>query len=108
MPVAKGRRQRAIGPSDPRRPGLRIRHGLTAAEVAALKRLQGYACAICGRPDAPGDAALEVDHDHRHCPGREGCRRCTRGLLCGPCNRSLGRIGDRNVARLLAYLAPRR
>jgi hypothetical protein len=45
-----------------------------------------------------------VDHDHRHCPGTEGCRQCVRGLLCGKCNSGLGWIGDVNIPRLLAYL----
>ena len=59
-------------------------------------------CAICGRPGQ----RLQVDHDHRHCPGRMGCRRCVRGLLCGRCNTALGQLGDLNVERLVAYLDP--
>jgi hypothetical protein len=108
MPVAAGRRQRPLGPDDPRHPRGRVEHGLTGQEREYLKRQQGFACAICGRPDGPGDAALELDHDHRCHAGQKGCRRCVRGYLCGPCNRSLGRIGDRNVDTLVAYLTRRR
>lgn len=92
-------RQRVLGPTDSRAPIRRKAHGLTADERDALYRAQGGLCAICQQP-----RRLQVDHDHRHCPGSEGCRQCIRGLLCGPCNAGLGWIGDRNIPRLLAYL----
>jgi len=94
-------RQRVLGPGDSRAPTRRRAHGLTPAEVDALAALQGGLCAICGRPGL----RLQVDHDHRHCPGREGCRRCVRGLVCNRCNSALGQLGDENVPRLIAYLS---
>lgn len=93
-------RQRILGPTDPRSPVRRRAHGLTPAELDALKARQGGRCAICLRPSR----RLQVDHDHRHCPGREGCRQCVRGLLCGRCNSAVGWLGDANVPRLLIYL----
>ena len=94
-------RQRILAPGDSRARVRRRTHGLTADELDALIALQGGACAICGRTGE----RLEVDHDHRHCPGRQGCRRCVRGLLCGRCNTALGRFGDQRIPALLAYLA---
>lgn len=96
-------RQRALGPSDPRTPVQRKRHGLTASERAAMLTLQGGRCAICLRI-----GELEVDHDHRCCPGSTGCRRCVRGLICARCNSGLGLIGDKFVGRLITYLGGRR
>jgi len=70
----------------------------------ALYARQHGACALCGRSGVP----LQIDHDHRHCPGREGCALCVRGLLCGRCNSLLGAFGgDRNLPRLIAYLTRR-
>ena len=94
-------RQRVLGASDSRAPTRRTVHGLTPAEVDALIALQGGLCAVCGRPGQ----RLQVDHDHRHCPGPLGCRNCVRGMLCNRCNTGLGQIGDLNVPKLLRYLA---
>lgn len=93
-------RQRILSPADSRAPVRRKVHGLTANERDALAAAQGGACAICGRTGMP----LEVDHNHEHCPGREGCRLCVRGLLCHACNSGLGFLGDENIPALIAYL----
>jgi hypothetical protein len=94
-------RQRILGPTDSRAPLRRKAHGLTPAEIEALIALQSGACAICGRLGE----RLEIDHDHRHCPGRIGCRHCVRGMLCGRCNTALGRFGDRLIPQLIAYVS---
>ncbi len=93
-------RQRVLGPNDSRAPIRRKAHGLTADERDALVRLQGNACAICKEVSDK----LAVDHNHMHCPGKEGCRNCVRGMLCPRCNSALGWIGDKNIPALLAYL----
>ncbi len=93
--------QRVLGDWDSRAPVRRTMHGLTPDEVDGLRALQGGLCAVCGR----AGRRLQIDHDHRHCPGSLGCRRCVRGLLCGNCNTGLGRIGDGNIPGLLRYLA---
>lgn len=95
------RRQRVLGPFDSRAPIRRKAHGLTADERDALRAAQNGACAICGRLSD----RLEVDHDHRHCPGATGCRECIRGLLCGRCNTALGRFGDNRIPALIRYLS---
>lgn len=94
-------RQRVLGPTDSRAPIRRRAHGLTADERDALAGMQGGLCAICAR----SGQRLQVDHDHRHCPGSTGCRQCVRGYLCGRCNSALGWIGDNNIPALLRYLA---
>jgi hypothetical protein len=92
-------RQRILGPDDSRAPRRRTAHGLTSDERDALVRLQGGKCAICRRPDP----RLQVDHDHRHCPGPTGCRQCVRGMLCRSCNSGLGLI-EAHLDRLVKYL----
>lgn len=82
-------RQRPLGPDDPRNPARRSKHGLTAQEVDELIALQG-GCAVCHRRDRP----LQIDHDHRHCPGPVGCRLCVRGALCGRCNKAMWCLDD--------------
>lgn len=63
-----------------------------------LERQEGH-CAIC-QADLPIGRG-EVDHDHGHCKG--GCPECWRGVLCGPCNRTLGHYeAIRDIAE--AYL----
>lgn len=99
------RRQRVLGPSDARAPVRRSRHGLSADEIDALVAAQGGGCAICGRTDR----VLQIDHDHRHCPGPIGCRRCVRGALCPGCNTGLAMLGESldRVRRLATYLEQR-
>ena len=97
------RHQRVLGPDDSRAPARRSAHGLSVSEQDDLANLQAGRCAICGR----AGLRLEIDHDHRHCPGATGCRWCVRGLLCARCNAGLGLIGDAFVPSLLRYLAPR-
>lgn len=66
------------------------RHGITkAAYLIALER-QGGGCGICGVTEG----ILHIDHDHNHCPGKNGCEKCFRGLLCEFCNRGLGMFRD--------------
>lgn len=95
------RRQRALGPWDSRAPVRRTKHGLTPAEVDALIAAQG-GCAICHRTDAE----LQLDHDHRHCPGRIGCRHCVRGAVCHDCNMAIHYVADNpgRADELAAYL----
>lgn len=51
-------------------------------------------------------ATLQVDHDHRHCPGPFSCGLCVRGLLCSGCNATLGMINDdvERLSGLVEYL----
>jgi hypothetical protein len=38
-----------------------------------------------------GSLDTQVDHDHECCNSRRTCGRCTRGLVCGACNRLMSR-----------------
>ena len=72
---------------------LKLRYGISAAEVQSLIEKQGGTCAICRTKPA-----VHVDHDHA--TGR------VRGILCFACNRGLGKVGDSvEVLRaMIAYL----
>ena len=80
-------RQYILGPDDPRNPVPRRRHGLTVAQIIAIK---ANGCHICRRTDRP----LDIDHDHLHHPGPEGCPFCIRGALCHRCNMVVRYIDD--------------
>lgn len=79
------------------------RYGITSARFAEMLEGQGHACAMCEEPFQEGQKVC-VDHDHACCPDeRSSCGRCVRGLLCHPCNTSLGHIERKgDIAR--AYL----
>jgi hypothetical protein len=72
------------------------RYGITTDHYAALLARQGGTCAICKRP--PSARRLAVDHCHT--TGK------VRGLLCSPCNVSLGQFGDdpRRLVEAAKYL----
>jgi len=53
-------------------------------------------CQVCGSFER-----LCIDHDHSCCPGKHGCEKCVRGVLCNDCNTILGRARD-NPDRLHA------
>lgn len=69
---------------------LKREYGIGHHAYAKRKRIQGAACAICGREGFKMKAAhhtkLAVDHDHD--TGK------VRGLLCHNCNRGLGLFQD--------------
>lgn len=62
-------------------------------------------CDICG-----SDEDLHIDHDHDCCntpaSHHPTCGRCTRGHLCGHCNRALGALRDdtERLRSAIAYL----
>src|ERR1019366_539768 len=59
-----------------------------------LLAIQGGVCAICRGPEIRSSNGilwhLQVDHDHRCCPGKGSCGQCIRGPLCAHCNTSVG------------------
>jgi hypothetical protein len=82
-------------------------YGLGVGEYDALYLAQGGRCWICRR--ATGKAKrLAVDHDHACTEGHaptSACRRCIRGLLCGPCNLYvIGRLDLDALQRAYWYL----
>jgi hypothetical protein len=84
----------------------RFRDHVGAEEAyARLIVKQGGVCAICKLP--PKGSRFSIDHDHSCCPGRDGCGRCIRGLLCSSCNMGLGYFRDdkERLKRAVAYLS---
>lgn len=81
-------------------------YGISEEEYEAIKEHQGGRCYICRRATG-ATKNLAVDHDHRHCSGKRGCRDCVRGLLCSTCNQKiLGHLRDSVEAleRAVGYL----
>lgn len=60
-------------------------YGLEPGEYAQIKAAQGGKCFICQRATG-ASKALAVDHDHT--------TGYVRGLLCGPCNQTVGQARD--------------
>jgi hypothetical protein len=70
------------------------RYGITAEEYDKMFTEQKGECAICRD-------ILTVPHvDHNHITGE------VRGLLCPPCNKGIGHLGDSELkaARAVVYL----
>jgi Recombination endonuclease VII len=81
--------------ADQRKHRLRIRYGITEEQYDAMLLAQGNKCAICKKDEATcigngeGRRRLAVDHDH--------ATGAVRGLLCTPCNNSLGVFENRKT-----------
>lgn len=71
--------------------------GITLEEYDRLFESQKGVCAICGKPDMTG-RRLAIDHNHQ--TGE------IRGLLCGMCNVTLGRVQESAelLKRMIEYL----
>jgi len=67
-----------------RRAKLKHYYKLTVDAYNQLFQEQNGRCAICGEHQSKLKRRLDIDHDH--------CTEKIRGLLCGACNRSLGRF----------------
>lgn len=82
-----------------RRTKLRLKYGLSEDDFARMLAAQSGGCAICGT-DKPSGRYGVFCVDHCHETGR------IRGLLCLPCNSSLGRLGDteKAIERVLSYV----
>lgn len=65
---------------------LQARYGITAAQLDAQRKTQGYRCAICGAHEDQLPRGLFVDHDH--------LSGWLRGLLCHSCNAGIGLFED--------------
>lgn len=81
-------------------------YGISQEDYDAVKQFQNGKCFICQRATG-ASKNLAVDHDHRHCSGRTGCRECVRGLLCSSCNQGvLGHLRDdvEALQRAIDYL----
>lgn len=78
---------------------LKLKYGIGITEYEIILKNQKGRCAICGADNpkisGKGSKSLHIDHDHK--TGK------IRGLLCQPCNTSLGRFNDDPVLVLKAY-----
>lgn len=72
---------------------LKWRYGITTADFTRMLADQDGHCATC-----PSTTDLVVDHDHK--TGK------VRGILCGPCNRSIGILKEdvATIRKLAEYL----
>ena len=77
---------------------LQKKYGITLTEWNLRFDDQEGCCAICGVHQSELKRVLVVDHDHETDK--------VRGLLCTPCNTSLGRFGDNleGLMRAVNYL----
>ena len=73
-------------------------YGLTPEQYDAMVEAQTGLCAVCGQGPGVGctKTYLAVDHDHH--TGK------VRGLLCDPCNRAIGCMGN-DPERLISAAA---
>lgn len=81
------------------------KYGISLEEYLALHETQKGLCAACGNPPiskpGPGQGKHpELVVDHCHTSGK------VRGLLCDPCNRAAGCVGDdpERLRKLALYL----
>jgi len=82
-----------------RKSWLKRNYGITLEFYDYLVDLQGDTCGICGKNEKGANRGYWcVDHDHR--------TGTVRGLLCAPCNKALGQIGDteESLEKALTYL----
>lgn len=63
-------------------------YGLEPGEYAELYEFQGGLCATCPRSLGRSGRTKRLAVDHNHSTGE------VRGLICGPCNRFIGLMGD--------------
>jgi hypothetical protein len=77
---------------------LRTTYGISYEEYQKRLAAQGGGCAICGGMDSGNSKSERLPVDHCHETG------AVRGILCGPCNKGLGHLGD-DPARLMSAVA---
>lgn len=81
-------------------------YNLTRERYERILEKQGGTCAGCSTTTSRDSVLLAIDHDHACCPGKKSCGECIRGLLCDPCNQTLGLVRDSldRLLRLALYL----
>jgi hypothetical protein len=87
---------------------LKRRYGINSQEYDSILADQNGCCPICLKHHTEFDKKLSVDHIHDRVGGvdyNKGVSAAVRGLLCGPCNKALGGLGDSmdNLIRAIGY-----
>lgn len=77
---------------------LKLKHSMSVEDYNNLLVKQDHKCALCNKHVSELERRLAVDHCHE--TGR------IRGLLCMPCNTSLGQLGDdeKSLKKIISYL----
>lgn len=93
--IAQRKRWKKENPERVRSNRLKYKYGITLDQYNLILEQQGGVCAICARLNFRN---LAVDHCHK--TGK------VRGLLCDPCNVSLGLMGESiaSIEKILVYL----
>lgn len=101
--IAYGRAHRKANPEVYRDRDLRKTFDISLEEYNAILTSQGNVCAICERPErAERDGkSIAMAMDHCHATGKN------RGILCGNCNKALGKFEDNPdfLRNAIIYLA---
>lgn len=101
--VAYSRAHRKANPNVYRDRDLRKNFGISSAQFDEMLAAQGGVCAICERPErAMRDGEpMSLAQDHDHATGKN------RGILCGNCNKALGKFEDNPdfLRNAIVYLA---
>ena len=74
---------------------LKLRYGITYEYWESMRKKENFSCMICGITEDEIGKKLDVDHCHN--TGK------VRGVLCNPCNTTLGHAKD-NIAILEAAI----
>lgn len=77
---------------------LRSSYGITLEEYNNILKKQDYKCAICGMEEKDDKFLSKFTVDHCHRTGK------VRGITCGNCNISIGKLGDSSEMIYRAYL----
>lgn len=101
--IAHGRDHRAANRDSYRDRDLRRKLGVTLQGKEATLAAQGGVCAICERPERAEREGkpIAMAQDHCHATGK------LRGVLCGNCNKALGKFEDNPdfLRNAIVYLA---
>lgn len=101
--IAHGRDHRKANPDIYRERELRKSFGIGIDDYNATLEAQGGVCAICERPERAmrGGEPIHLAQDHDHATMKN------RGILCGNCNKALGKFEDNPdfLRNAIVYLA---
>ena len=97
---AKARRWRNVEKSreNERKKSVKAKHGITFEEKELMFYKQGRVCAVCSSPTPGTIKGWHIDHCHK--------TEKIRGILCHPCNATLGNAKDSigRLQKLIEYL----